>query len=305
MTGEEADRSGGTAVAPEAGCRGRRERLAWWSPPHRLSTTGWPPGRPSCTRREAPAMARPSTTGWPRKASCRDAGATESLQRCLAPGGCASAVQAGIPALARRLLPGRCARVPLVRALRGRVFDTVEINNSFYRLPEAADVRAPGPSVRRAGSCVAVKASRLPHPHEEAEGSRRSRSTAFFTRMRAVARRVTSGRCLYQLPPGWRLDLQRLEHFLHALPADVRHVLEFASRHGMRPTVYRAPGASRVSRCASTTCRARPRDGSASGRSSTSGFTARRAARYSGSYSASDRLEPGPAWLAGPGGAGA
>ena len=42
-----------------------------------------------------------------------------------------------VPALARRFLSRRTCRNRMVRPLRRRTFDTVEINNSFYRLPKA------------------------------------------------------------------------------------------------------------------------------------------------------------------------
>jgi uncharacterized protein YecE (DUF72 family) len=102
-------------------------------------------------------------------------------------------------------------------------FDTVEINNSFYRLPEAETFarwreRAP------LRFLFAVKASRflthmkkLKDPEEPIE--------RLFTRMRQLGNRL--GPVLYQLPPNFKLDLGRLEHFLHALPPDARHVLEF------------------------------------------------------------------------------
>ena len=35
------------------------------------------------------------------------------------------------------------------------------------------------------------------------------------------------GPVLYQLPPGWKVDVERLEHFLQTLPPRVRHVIEF------------------------------------------------------------------------------
>jgi uncharacterized protein YecE (DUF72 family) len=103
------------------------------------------------------------------------------------------------------------------------VFDTVEINSTFYRLPEAATFAA---WARRAprGFRFAVKASRylthmkkLTEPEEPLD--------RLFSRVRALGRH--RGPVLYQLPPGWKLDGDRLEQFLHALPRHARHVFEF------------------------------------------------------------------------------
>jgi uncharacterized protein YecE (DUF72 family) len=102
-------------------------------------------------------------------------------------------------------------------------FDTVEINNTFYRLPErttfeAWAARAPATFI------YAVKASRflthmkkLKDPEEPLD--------RLFTRMRPLGRHL--GPVLYQLPPGWKLDVGRFLHFLEALPSGVRHVVEF------------------------------------------------------------------------------
>jgi len=102
-------------------------------------------------------------------------------------------------------------------------FDTVEINNTFYRLPEQSTfaawaARAPS------GFIFAIKASRflthmkkLKDPEEPLD--------RLFSRMRPLKNHL--GPVLYQLPPGWKLDRERLEHFLQELPAGVRHVLEF------------------------------------------------------------------------------
>ena len=46
-----------------------------------------------------------------------------------------------------------------------------------------------------------------------------------FTRMRGLGRHL--GPVLYQLPSGWRADVDRFAHFLDALPRQVRHVVEF------------------------------------------------------------------------------
>lgn len=103
------------------------------------------------------------------------------------------------------------------------IFDTVEINNTFYRLPEertfaAWAERAP------AGFVYAVKASRF-LTHMKKLKSPEEPLDRLFTRMRPLSGRL--GPVLYQLPPGWPLDLPRLEHFLQALPQGMRHVMEF------------------------------------------------------------------------------
>ena len=46
-----------------------------------------------------------------------------------------------------------------------------------------------------------------------------------FSRMKPL--RKHQGPVLYQLPPGWKLDRARMEHFLQALPKGIRHVVEF------------------------------------------------------------------------------
>jgi uncharacterized protein YecE (DUF72 family) len=114
------------------------------------------------------------------------------------------------------------------------VFDTVEINNSFYRLPTeetfaAWAERAP------ARFLFAVKASRflthmkkLKDPEEPVE--------RFFSRAQALGRHL--GPVLYQLPPGWKLDRGRLEYFLQVLPRDIRHVLEFREPSWYADDVY-------------------------------------------------------------------
>ena len=111
------------------------------------------------------------------------------------------------------------------------VFDTVEVNNTFYRLPEAATF-ACWKRQTPAGFVVAVKASRflthikrLKDPEEPIE--------RLFSRAKALGPRL--GPVLYQLPPNFfrnGVNLERLELFLRALPRRisrrvVRHVFEF------------------------------------------------------------------------------
>ena len=114
-------------------------------------------------------------------------------------------------------------------------FDTVEINNSFYRLPERATFAS---WARRApmGFEFAVKASRflthmkkLKDPDEPID--------RLFSRMRALGPHL--GPVLYQLPPGWRVDVERFSAFLAALPRDTRHVVEFREPSWYSPEILR------------------------------------------------------------------
>ena len=102
-------------------------------------------------------------------------------------------------------------------------FDTVEINNTFYRLPEAETFARWGGQAPP-GFVYAVKASRflthmkkLKDPDEPIE--------RFFSRADGLG--ASFGPVLFQLPPRWPLNLDRLVTFLKALPRSRQHVLEF------------------------------------------------------------------------------
>jgi uncharacterized protein YecE (DUF72 family) len=124
-------------------------------------------------------------------------------------------------------------------------YDTVEINNSFYRLPEESTFarwadRAPDSFV------YAVKASRflthmkkLKDPAEPVE--------RLFSRMRPLANHL--GPVLYQLPPNFQLNLERLEQFLQSLPVGIRHVVEFREPSWYVPDVDALLARFGVARC--------------------------------------------------------
>ena len=105
-------------------------------------------------------------------------------------------------------------------------FDTVELNNSFYRLPEAetfAGWRRRVPD----GFSFAVKASRyLTHIRrliEPAEPLER-----LWSRARHLGDRL--GPVLYQLPPRWRPNHERLTAFLNAIPRGEPQAIEVRDR---------------------------------------------------------------------------
>ena len=93
-------------------------------------------------------------------------------------------------------------------------FDTVEVNNTFYRLPEA-ETFAAWHDATPDGFLMAVKASRylthlkrLREPEEPV--------SRLFERAAALGSRI--GPILYQLPGAFGRDLDRLAAFLAALP---------------------------------------------------------------------------------------
>ena len=124
-------------------------------------------------------------------------------------------------------------------------FDTVEINNTFYRLPETATFASWGRRAPR-GFVFAVKASRyLTHMKKLKDPADPIR--LFFTRARRLEHAL--GPVLYQLPPRWPVNLERLETFLKALPRTRRHTIEFREPSWYNGDVYRLLERHKVTLC--------------------------------------------------------
>ena len=102
-------------------------------------------------------------------------------------------------------------------------FDTVEINNSFYRLPSAETFAAWRSRVPR-GFLYAVKASRY-LTHMKKLTTPADPLALLFSRARQLRDRL--GPTLYQLPPRWPRNLERLAAFVRALPKSRQHAIEF------------------------------------------------------------------------------
>jgi uncharacterized protein YecE (DUF72 family) len=125
------------------------------------------------------------------------------------------------------------------------VFDTVEINNSFYRLPTREAMIAWRSRVPMR-FIYAVKASRyLTHMRKLKDP--RDPLDLLFDRARLLGRHL--GPVLYQLPPGWKPDFERLATFLAALPRDVRQTIEFRGAEWYTPEVLDALERRRVALC--------------------------------------------------------
>jgi len=116
-----------------------------------------------------------------------------------------------------------------------RHFNTVEINNSFYRLPTAKTFDAWRESSPR-DFVFAVKASRFITHMKKLKDPKRT-SEKFFL----VANRLENklGPILFQLPPRWKLNTERLAEFLEALPREHRYAFEFRDESWLVPEVFR------------------------------------------------------------------
>jgi uncharacterized protein YecE (DUF72 family) len=113
-------------------------------------------------------------------------------------------------------------------------FDTVEINNSFYRLPTARAV-AQWEAQAPQGFLYAVKVNRF-ITHMKKLKDPQQPLAQFVGRMRGLGMHL--GPLLYQLPPHWRCDLARLREFLAILPADLVHVFEFRDASWLSDAVF-------------------------------------------------------------------
>ena len=113
-------------------------------------------------------------------------------------------------------------------------FDTVEINNSFYKLPTIQTFenwRDTTPKKFR----FAVKASRFITHMKKLKDPRRS-SEQFLLATEHLGPKL--GPILFQLPPRWHLNTQRLKDFLLVLPNGFRYVFEFRDSTWLNPEVY-------------------------------------------------------------------
>jgi uncharacterized protein YecE (DUF72 family) len=113
-------------------------------------------------------------------------------------------------------------------------FDTVEVNNSFYRLPPA-DTFAKWREQAPTHFLYAVKASRF-LTHMKKLKDPEDPLFRFFENAKQLGPHL--GPVLYQLPPQWPLNLERFETFLRALPRRARHVVEFRETSWYDTRVY-------------------------------------------------------------------
>jgi len=113
-------------------------------------------------------------------------------------------------------------------------FDTVELNNSFYRVPsEKAFTRWLDSTP--AGFVYAVKVNRFITHLKKLKGVEEPLAE-FLKRARLLGPKL--GPLLYQLPPSLHRDDGRLEAFLNQLPGDLSHAFEFRHKSWLDEGVF-------------------------------------------------------------------
>jgi len=128
------------------------------------------------------------------------------------------------------------AKLPPAKMLQFYIerFDTVEINNTFYRLPTASAIegwcRETPPDF-----CFAVKASRY-ITHNRKLNDPVNALQKFLPVIEKFGPRL--GPILFQLPPLWKLNLERLGQFLEGLPKHHYYAFELRNPTWNVPEVY-------------------------------------------------------------------
>lgn len=113
-------------------------------------------------------------------------------------------------------------------------FDTVELNNSFYRLPKPETMRCWRDSVPD-DFVFAVKASRFITHNLKLKNPQNA-----LDRFLPIAAMLGDklGPILFQTPPQWRVNLERLQEFLALMPRHLQYAFEFREPSWLCPEVY-------------------------------------------------------------------
>lgn len=124
-------------------------------------------------------------------------------------------------------------------------FRTVEINNTFYRLPAEETLESWRDAVPE-GFVFAVKASRyITHMKKLKDPGEHLRR--FTDPLSLLGGKL--GPLLFQLPPNWKANPRRLEAFLEALPGGFRAAFEFRDENWFDRDIYDILARKRAALC--------------------------------------------------------
>lgn len=126
-------------------------------------------------------------------------------------------------------------------------FPTVEINNTFYRLPRE-NVLLDWASKVPDGFTFAIKASQRITHHARLKPEFSADLLGFLLKNTALLEDHL-GPILFQLPPNMKKDADRLRGFLDLLPADWKFVIEFRHASWFEEDVFTALRERNVAMC--------------------------------------------------------
>lgn len=127
-----------------------------------------------------------------------------------------------------------------------QIFDTVEINNTFYRLP-SHEVFESWRDQAPEGFCYALKFSRF-GTHLKRLKDPDQPISLFIDRSARLGKHLI-GPILVQLPPKFDVNVERLGDFLQSAPKEYRWVVEFRDRRWFCEDVYALLRAYNASLC--------------------------------------------------------
>jgi uncharacterized protein YecE (DUF72 family) len=131
----------------------------------------------------------------------------------------------------------------------GERFPTVEINNTFYRMPAETMLRQWVEQVPEQFTFTLKAPRRITHDNRLRESE--SNVAEFLRRAGALGDKL--GVLLFQLPPFLRKDLPRLRDFLEQLPSGKRYAFEFRHTSWQDDEVYEALRSRAIMFCVTDT----------------------------------------------------
>jgi uncharacterized protein YecE (DUF72 family) len=115
-------------------------------------------------------------------------------------------------------------------------FRTVEVNNTFYRMPNTATIEGWADQVPEDFSFVLKASKRITHDRRLNDVG----DSVEYLMRTASALGPRLGPFLVQLPPNFKKDVPRLRDFLALLPAGARAAFEFRNASWFEDEVYAA-----------------------------------------------------------------
>lgn len=143
-----------------------------------------------------------------------------------------------------RFYPEKTAKKDFLE-LYAKRFGVVEVNNTFYALPRVETLEGWRDIVPK-GFLFACKASRF-ITHIKKLNEPEDSIKKFFATVDALGENL--GPVLFQLPPNWNANAERLAAFLDALPTGYRYTFEFRDPSWFNQEVYDALGRHNAALC--------------------------------------------------------